>query len=121
MAERAERAGLALDQEWVRKTICNGKWDGIIRDSMGPPYTAFGPYERPIAQERSVNGVRIDTRETVHDTAQQRFGQVVPPTNTPYAPRNLRDYLRRTPARVPTERVIATPPTTFADREEITR
>lgn len=101
MAERAARAGLALDADYVQKTICNGRWDGIIHDSMGPPYTIYGPFERPIAQERRLNGVLIDTRETVHDTAQQRFGQVVPPTTLPYAPRNLADYLRRTPGRLP--------------------
>lgn len=108
MAERATRAGLALDQEYIRKTICYGKWDGVMRDSMGPPYTAFGPYEREIAKQRISRGVRIDTRETVHDSAQQRFGRIVPPASAPYGPPNLVDYLQRSPG-VP--RRAPTPPT----------
>jgi uncharacterized protein (DUF2235 family) len=95
MAERAKRAGLVLDEEYVRKEICRGKWDGELRDSMAPPYTALGPYSRPIARERIVKGVRIDTRETVHDTAQQRFGKIVLPATSPYAPANLVEYLQR--------------------------
>lgn len=95
MQERGKRAGLAVDEGWVKEHICNGKWDGEIRDSMAPPYTAFGPFPRPIARERIVNGARIDTRESLHDTVLQRFGKIVPPVTTPYAPSNLVDYLQR--------------------------
>ena len=95
MAERAQRAGLALDEAYVRDVIRNGRWDGALRDSMAAPYTALGPYVRPIAAERFANGVRVDTCETVHPTAQQRFGKVVPPATTPYVPPNLAEYLER--------------------------
>lgn len=95
MAERARRAGLALDESYVRETICHGRWDGELRDSMQAPYTALGAYVRPIGADRFTGGVRIDTRETVHSTAHQRFGKIVPPATTPYEPPNLAEYLER--------------------------
>lgn len=98
MHERARRAGLCVDEGWVETNICNGTWDGDLRDSMAPPYTALGPFLRPIGRERIVDGKRVDTRETVHDTALQRFGRIVPPITTPYAPQNLVDYLQRAAA-----------------------
>jgi hypothetical protein len=95
MHERARRAGLSVDDDWVTTNICNGKWDGELRDSMAAPYTALGAFLRPIGRERFVDGRRIDTRETVHDTVLQRFGRIVPPITTPYAPQNLVEYLQR--------------------------
>jgi len=34
----------------------------------------------------------------VHDSAMHRFGRVVPPATTPYAPQNLAEYLQRNAA-----------------------
>ena len=98
MQQCAGHAGLSVDEEWVTSNICNGKWDGELRDSMEPPYTALGAFLRPIGRVRIVNGVRVDTREMVHDSAMHRFGRVVPPATTPYAPQNLAEYLQRNAA-----------------------
>ena len=98
MQQCAGHADLAVDEEWVTSNICNGKWDGELRDSMEPPYTALGVYLRPIGRVRVVNGVRVDTREMVHDSAMHRFGRIVAPATTPYAPQNLVEYLQRNAA-----------------------
>jgi uncharacterized protein (DUF2235 family) len=100
MQERAGRAGLRVDEQWVQAHVGSGRWDGELRDSMVSPYTALGPFLRPIGRERLVDGKRVDTRETVHDTVLQRFGRIVPPITTPYAPQNLVEYLQRA-ARAP--------------------
>jgi uncharacterized protein (DUF2235 family) len=102
MAERAQRAGLALDGAYLADEICHGRWDGEIRDSMEAPFTTLGAYERPIAAERFADGVRIDTHESVHPTARQRFGKVVPPASVPYQPANLAAFLERRALVAPT-------------------
>src|SRR5438270_8934932 len=42
MKERAKRAGLYVDEEYVSKNVNGAKWDGGIQDSFGPPYDLLG-------------------------------------------------------------------------------
>jgi uncharacterized protein (DUF2235 family) len=99
IADGAKSAGLELDSDYVSTHICNGRWNGELRDSMSPAFEILGRLYRPIAEGRtaaSLQGGAFDkTHERVHPTARERFGKVAPRPNTAYSPSNLEDYMKR--------------------------
>jgi hypothetical protein len=86
---------LQLDQKYIDKNIGAGKWDGVIYDSFDKQYEVFGRNPRRIAERRvdKKTGKVIDTCESVHDSAIERFGQIVAPEKKAYWPSNLYEYL----------------------------
>ena len=105
IADGAKSAGLELDEPYVKAHICNGRWNGELRDSMNAGFEILGRLYRPIAAGRTndilKSGTFDKTRERVDSTARERFGKVAPRPDTPYSPSNLEDYIKRHDTELP--------------------
>ena len=112
MKERAKRAGLYVDAEYVEKTIKGDRWNGGIQDSFQPPYDLLGRIDRPIGTTRDKDGKLIDTRESLSDSVFERLTRIVPPAAMAYVPETVKTYLARVPsgrARIVDGRVVVKP------------
>jgi uncharacterized protein (DUF2235 family) len=97
MIERAQECGLEFRQTFVDH-LTRPAFDGQLRDSMTPLYHLFLPRVRQIARPRfDEGGNSINTGESVHPTALQRYVTIVAPPQGPYRPANLTAYLERHP------------------------
>ena len=100
MRERAEECGLSFAMEHVRRVV-RPAFDAVMHDSRSLVYHAMPPHVRTIAAPRvDARGRHVNTCETVHPTAIQRYHTVIAPPAGPYRPENLTAYLERAhPAR----------------------
>lgn len=98
MAQGAKRAGLELDDAYVASTITSACWNGVVHESATPP-ELWELTNRTIAAGRSKAdvdaGTPDPTRETLHETASQRYKKTVPPATGPWDPANVADYYQR--------------------------
>ncbi len=99
MLTRAEECGLEFAAEHVRQVV-HPKFDDVLHDSRTILYHAIPAHVREIAAPRhDGHHRRIDTCESVHPSAVQRYHTVIAPPAGPYKPDNLTEYLKRAAAR----------------------
>jgi uncharacterized protein (DUF2235 family) len=101
MAARARKAGLELDDAYIKDTICSARWDAPLRDSFDSLYELEGRYIRPIAEgltEAGRTSGTFDARhEWIDESALERFRRTAG-TKDAYRPANLVDFLKRFPS-----------------------
>jgi uncharacterized protein (DUF2235 family) len=102
MVERAKRAGLDVDDAYVKQVVCNAAWDAPLEDSFARIYMAQGRYSRPIAKGRKETDDAAGTfdaaKERVDPSALRRHGKTVGKATSAYTPDNLTEYLGRFPS-----------------------
>jgi uncharacterized protein (DUF2235 family) len=85
MVEKAKGAGLAFDEDYVRKI--QGKAEGTIHESYSRLWQPLGRFDRKIGMDvKGPDGKVLPSNQAVHQSVHDRIAKVTMPPHGPYRP-----------------------------------